>query len=233
MSRLILASASPRRAELLRMAGIDFELHPVSIDESPRSEEDGVELVVRLAQGKAEACLQKHPEAVVLAADTVVLCRGEPRGKPRDYEDYAAMMEAFSDASHEVVSGVCVVSEGQQKVFHCVTTVVFGRLSSAWIKATGRVANQKIRREVTRYRVGREAGYEKFEAVTPTWSDCRCTRLVPHCRNSGSSRIRRDSQRSSSVSILLQYVSLPAARTSERAGNRVCAPNQSTRPHHP
>lgn len=135
MNRLILASASPRRAELLRMAGIDFEPHPVSIDESPRSEENGVELVMRLAQGKAEACLQKHPEAVVLAADTVVLCRGEPRGKPRDYEDYAAMMEAFSDASHDVVSGVCVVSEGRQKVFHCVTTVVFGGLSSTWIKA--------------------------------------------------------------------------------------------------
>ncbi len=135
MSRLILASASPRRAELLCMAGIDFEPHPVSIDESPRSEENGAGLVIRLAQGKAEACLQKHPGAVVLAADTVVLCRGEPRGKPRDYEDYAAMMEAFSDASHDVISGVCVVSEGQQKVFHCVTTVVFGRLSSAWIKA--------------------------------------------------------------------------------------------------
>lgn len=82
MNRLILASASPRRAELLRMAGIDFEPHPVSIDESPRPEENGVELVMRLAKGKAEACLQKHPEAVVLAADTVVLCRGEPRGKP-------------------------------------------------------------------------------------------------------------------------------------------------------
>jgi len=135
MSRLILASASPRRAELLRMAGIDFESHPVSVDESPRSRETGVELVVRLAQSKAEACLQKHPEAVVLAADTVVLCQGEPRGKPRDYEDYAAMMEAFSDASHDVVSGVCVASEGQQKVFHCVTTVVFGHLSSAWIRA--------------------------------------------------------------------------------------------------
>ena len=81
MSRLILASASPRRAELLRMAGIDFEPHPVSIDESPRSGENGAELVVRLAQGKAEACLQKHPEAVVLAADTVVLCRGRAPGQ--------------------------------------------------------------------------------------------------------------------------------------------------------
>ena len=135
MSHLVLASASPRRAELLRMAGIDFEPHPVSIDESPRSGENGVELVIRLAQGKAAACLRKHPGTVVLAADTVVLCQGEPRGKPRDYGDYAAMMEAFSDASHDVVSGICIVSEDQQKVFHCVTTVVFGRLSLAWIKA--------------------------------------------------------------------------------------------------
>lgn len=135
MSRLVLASASSRRAELLRMAGIDFESHPVSIDESPRSGEHGVELVARLAQGKAAACLRKHPGAVVLAADTVVLCQGEPRGKPRDYEDYAAMMKAFSDASHDVISGICVVSESRQKIFHSVTTVVFGRLSLAWIRA--------------------------------------------------------------------------------------------------
>lgn len=135
MSRLVLASASPRRAELLRMAGIDFEPHPVSVDESPRSGESGVELAVRLAQGKGAVCLRKRPGAVVLAADTVVLCQGKPRGKPRNYEDYAAMMKAFSDTSHDVISGICVVSEGQQKIFHSVTTVVFGRLSPAWIKA--------------------------------------------------------------------------------------------------
>lgn len=135
MSRLILASASSRRAELLRMAGIDFEPYPVSIDESPRLGEDGIELATRLAQGKATACLRQHPEAVVLAADTVVVCRGEPRGKPKDYEDYAAMMEAFSDSSHDVVSGICVVSKDQQRVFHCLTKVVFGRLSPAWIQA--------------------------------------------------------------------------------------------------
>ena len=135
MSRLILASASPRRAELLRMAEIDFEPHPVSIDESPRPQEDGIELVMRLARDKAEACLREHPQAVVLAADTVVLCRGEPRGKPKDREDYVSMMEEFNDTFHDVVSGVCVVSEEKQVVFHCVTTVVFGRLSPDWVEA--------------------------------------------------------------------------------------------------
>ena len=60
MSRLILASASPRRAELLRTAGVDFESHPVSIDESPRPGEDGVVLVTRLAQDKAAACLPRQ-----------------------------------------------------------------------------------------------------------------------------------------------------------------------------
>ncbi len=135
MSRLILASASPRRAELLRIAGVAFESHPVLIDESPRPGEDGIALAMRLAQDKAAACLQKNPGAIVLAADTVVLCRGKPRGKPRNREDYVAMMKEFSGTSHDVVSGVCTMSEDRQKVFHCVTTVVFGDLSPAWIEA--------------------------------------------------------------------------------------------------
>ena len=135
MRRLILASASPRRAELLRVAGLDFEPHPVSIDESPRSGEEGIALARRLAHDKAAACLREHPGTVVLAADTVVLCRGEPRGKPRGHEDYVAMMKEFSGTFHDVVSGVCVMSEDQEKIFHCVTTVVFGDLSPAWIEA--------------------------------------------------------------------------------------------------
>ena len=61
MSRLILASASPRRAELLHTAGFDFEACPVSVDESPRFGEDGIALVMRLAQDKATACLQDNP----------------------------------------------------------------------------------------------------------------------------------------------------------------------------
>lgn len=135
MTRLILASASPRRAELLRIAGVDFESHPVSVDESPRRGEDGIALAMRLAQDKAAAGLRECPGAVVLAADTVVLCRGRPRGKPKNYEDYVAMMEEFSGTSHDVVSGVCVMSEDRLEVFHCVTTVVFGDLSPEWIEA--------------------------------------------------------------------------------------------------
>lgn len=113
---------------------MDFESCPIPIDESPRLGEDGIALVMRLAQNKATACLQKYPEAVVLAADTVVLCRGEPRGKPKDYEDYVAMMKAFSDTFHDVVSGVCVASKDRQKAFHCLTAVMFGDLSPAWIE---------------------------------------------------------------------------------------------------
>ena len=135
MSLLVLASASPRRAALLRTAGVDFKVQPVSIDESSRPGESGVALVVRLAQAKAAAGLRENPGAIVLAADTVVLCRGEPRGKPQSREEYVAMMQEFSGASHDVVSGVCILSEGRREVFHCVTTVVFGNLSSDWVEA--------------------------------------------------------------------------------------------------
>ena len=135
MSFLILASASPRRAELLRAARMGFEVQSVAIDESSRSGENGIILVERLAQAKAAACLRKNPQTVVLAADTVVLHRNKFFGKPTDYGKYVAMMKEFSDASHEVASGVCVKSSARQTVFHCVTTVTFGVLSSAWIKA--------------------------------------------------------------------------------------------------
>ena len=135
MGRLILASASPRRAELLRMAGVDFKSYPVSLDERPRQEEDSVALVMRLARSKADACFRKNPGAVVLAADTVVSYEGEPRGKPRDYEDYVMMMKELSGTAHDVVSGVCVRSEDRRKVLNCVTTVVFGDFSPAWIEA--------------------------------------------------------------------------------------------------
>ncbi len=135
MRRLILASASPRRGDLLRMAGIDFEARPVQIDESPRPGEDGLAIASRLARDKAEAGLEDDSESVVLAADTVVSCGGEPQGKPRNYEDFVAMMREISGASHNVISGVCVMSRDRRTAFQSVTEVVFDVLPPAWIQA--------------------------------------------------------------------------------------------------
>jgi septum formation protein len=106
--RLVLASASPRRAELLSAAGFSFVVQPVEIDETPRPGEDAAALVVRLATEKAGAIAAADDE-VILAADTVVVADGEILGKPVDDEDAASMLRRLSGRSHEVVTGVAVL----------------------------------------------------------------------------------------------------------------------------
>jgi septum formation protein len=108
---LILASSSPRRAELLRAAGIPFELFPVDVDEGMHKLEPPGEHVRRLAREKAEAGFAKHPDAVVLAADTIVLVGGEMMGKPRDVRDAVRMLRLLSGREHEVLTGIALVSK--------------------------------------------------------------------------------------------------------------------------
>ncbi len=135
MSPLVLASASLRRAELLREAGFDFEIAAADVDETPHAEETGAELVLRLAQSKARTCQKSHAQAVIVAADTVVVCDGVVHGKPRGRDDYMATMHKLSGRAHEVMSGVCVLSDDQEQVFHCVTQVTFKILPEVWLAA--------------------------------------------------------------------------------------------------
>jgi septum formation protein len=107
---LILASSSPRRAELLRAAGIPFEIFPVEIDESPTKLEPPGEHVRRLARQKADAGFERYPNAVVLGADTIVLVGGEIMGKPRDAKDAVRMLRLLSGREHEVLTGVAIVA---------------------------------------------------------------------------------------------------------------------------
>jgi septum formation protein len=106
---LILASQSPRRAELLRNVGIVFEVRPAEIDESVREGEDPFAYVKRLAREKALEVLKSAPEgAVVIGADTTVVVDGESLGKPRDEADARRMLERLSGRGHQVTTGVCV-----------------------------------------------------------------------------------------------------------------------------
>lgn len=107
---LILASSSPRRAELLRAAGIRFEVSRVDIDESVLKLEPPGEHVRRLARRKADAAFASHPDAVVLGADTIVLISGEIMGKPRDARDAVRMLRLLSGREHEVLTGIAIVS---------------------------------------------------------------------------------------------------------------------------
>jgi septum formation protein len=114
---LILASQSPRRAELLRNAGIGFEVRPADVDERVRAGEAPPEYVKRLAREKALAVLATAPMgAVVLGADTTVVVDGESLGKPVDAEDARRMLQRLSGRGHQVMTGVCVAWREASKV---------------------------------------------------------------------------------------------------------------------
>ena len=112
--KLILASASPRRRELLAQAGYRFEVQASSVPESRRPGEDAIRFATRLAREKAEEVFarrqaEKVEPAMVLGADTVVVCDGEVMGKPSDAADAARMLLLLSGRTHHVVTGVAVV----------------------------------------------------------------------------------------------------------------------------
>jgi septum formation protein len=112
---LILASASPRRAELLRAAGIQFDVLPADVDESVLPSENAERHVLRLAEAKARAVLLRASGRPVLSADTVVVVGGKILGKPVDDGDARRMLRMLSGRSHEVMTGVCVLRhEGER-----------------------------------------------------------------------------------------------------------------------
>ncbi|MGA9814640.1 MAG: Maf family protein [Terriglobales bacterium] len=105
---LVLASASPRRQELLRNAGISFTAHPTNIPESPRPGEGPRDCAERLAREKVQAALRQHPGNLVLGADTIVVVEGESLGKPGDEGDAERMLRLLSGRTHQVITGVCL-----------------------------------------------------------------------------------------------------------------------------
>jgi septum formation protein len=137
MSRLILASASPRRRELLTQAGFTFEVHPAHISEDPLPDEDPIAYVVRLAREKAQAVFNemKDPTAVVLGADTTVTLDNHILGKPEDAADAARMLRLLSGRTHRVITGIAVVTREAAEVATEVTGVRFLTLSDEEIAA--------------------------------------------------------------------------------------------------
>lgn len=140
--RVILASASPRRAELLRAAGVDFETVMTDVDEAIRPGETPSAYVRRLASEKSAAAMDRvgAPEAVILGADTAVVVDGDILGKPRDDPDAAAMLRRLSGRRHEVMTGISL----RGTVFELVrverTAVFVAPLSEdevAWYVASG------------------------------------------------------------------------------------------------
>ncbi|MFQ5695990.1 MAG: Maf family protein [Terriglobia bacterium] len=140
MKRIILASRSPRRREVLRTAGFAFEVIAGAGEEPYRQGEEPARYAERMARRKAEAVatnLAARDDAVVLGADTVVVLGGEVLGKPRSPEDACAMLERLAGRAHEVITGVALVAPGSARasVAHERTQVFFRVLTRTEIEA--------------------------------------------------------------------------------------------------
>jgi len=126
---LVLASASPRRQELLRNAGVAFEAQPADIPEDPLPGEAAKNCAERLAREKALAVARQRPHDVVLGADTVVVVGGDLLGKPSDAADAARMLRLLSGREHQVITGVCLVVSGQRSVASQTTSVTMSEIT--------------------------------------------------------------------------------------------------------
>ncbi|MBZ5528008.1 MAG: Maf family protein [Acidobacteriia bacterium] len=130
--KLILASSSPRRAEIIRNAGFSFQILSSPVDETPLPAESPQEHVRRLAESKATlAARRSSPPAIVIAADTIVALDGRILGKPRNLDDARAMLELLSGRTHAVHTGLALIRlpEGELRAAVETTMVTFARLS--------------------------------------------------------------------------------------------------------
>src|SRR5271166_3831312 len=132
---LILASASPRRAELLRNVGIRFTIDPAHVPEEPLPGERPIAYAQRLAREKALAVFARRPADTVLGADTVVVVDEHLLEKPADEADAARMLRLLSGRTHDVITGVSLVAPGFQRIEAEITQVTFTAMSGEEIAA--------------------------------------------------------------------------------------------------
>ena len=139
--KLILASASPRRAELLRNAGIAFTAQATRIPERRRQGESPRKFAERLAREKARAIFAPRRRGLVLGADTIVVVRGKALGKPRDRRDARRMLRLLSGRSHQVTTAICLAGPGFEDTRSETTRVTMRKLSEREIR--GYVASRE------------------------------------------------------------------------------------------
>jgi nucleoside triphosphate pyrophosphatase len=141
---LVLASASPRRQELLRNAGISFTVQPADIDETPLAGEPPRECAERLAREKALGVWRTRPQDLVLGADTIVVIDETILGKPVDAGDAVRMLRLLSGRVHRVITGVCLVGKVASGQWPVASEAVPGAASQPKFK-TLRTENQELK----------------------------------------------------------------------------------------
>ena len=131
--RLILASQSPRRQSILKDAGFNFETIPSSFDESSIKPTTKEEYVMTLAYHKAKEVFMQHQDAIVIGADTIVYIKHRNKasylGKPRDSHHAKEMLELLSGRTHQVLTGVTIISKNTEETFYTVSNVTFKNLT--------------------------------------------------------------------------------------------------------
>ena len=139
-ARMILASESPRRRELLAAVGVPFRVVPSGVDEIPRPGESPARFVRRAALDKGEAVAAMHPSSFVLSADTIVVADGRILGKPRDRAEARRMLSRLAGREHRVYTGICLLCRGRgfRDLGTEVTRVRFRPLTAAEVAAYAR-----------------------------------------------------------------------------------------------
>ena len=130
MKNIILASTSPRRRELLTLAGVKFEVLALNVDESVPKGTPPEYAVEMTARKKAMAIAERHGRSIVIGADTVVVCDGKILGKPKSKKEAVEMLKMLSGREHLVMTGVCIAHGGETEIYHVVTKVKFYELSN-------------------------------------------------------------------------------------------------------
>ena len=169
MREVILASQSPRRQELLQRLVPSFSVQPADIDESMNPEMTPEQAVCDLARRKAQAIAQSHPQSLVIAADTIVVC-DTIFGKPEDEADAARMLRSLSGRAHQVMTAVSVAGDGRDKTEVSVTDVHFRPMSETEIADYIATGGRWTRRVPTAFRdMGRCSSSGSKETTTESW----------------------------------------------------------------
>lgn len=135
MKKIILASSSPRRRELMATAGLEFEIIVKDVDESIPDGTAPIDAAKMTAKKKALAVAAEHSDCVVIGADTIVVADKKILGKPADKADACAMLKMLSGIEHEVITGVCIVCGDKTENFASVSKVKFYELTDEEIEA--------------------------------------------------------------------------------------------------
>jgi septum formation protein len=166
---LVLASASPRRQELLRNAGIPFTVQPADVNETPLAGESPQACAERLAREKAFAVFQSRPQQFVLGADTIVVVDGTILGKPRDTEDAARMLRLLSGRTHAVITGVCLVGPATSRQLPVASNTTTQTASETTLVTFCELCDDEIRDYVATGEPMDKAGAYAIQGIASRW----------------------------------------------------------------